>query len=112
MPGRLRPLCSTREGSLEVARGLLYRAATPMKIDETAVGELESLKQLESRIGKILDRHEEVRREKDALARQLLEREAKFDELVKRVHQFEQERRELKGRLEKILSRLNGLDIA
>lgn len=83
-----------------------------MKIDDAAAVELDSLKQLESRIGKILDRHEEVRREKDALAKQLLEKEEQFGQLMNQVRQFEQERRELKTRLEKILSRLNGLDIA
>jgi septal ring factor EnvC (AmiA/AmiB activator) len=83
-----------------------------MKIDDASAAELDSLKQLESRIGKILDRHEEVRREKDALARQLREKEEQFGQLVSQVRLFEQERREVKTRLEKILGRLNGLDIA
>lgn len=83
-----------------------------MKIDESQTTELESLKQLESRIGKILDRHEEVRREKDALAKQLVDRETQFTQLTGQVRQYEQERRDLKARLEKILSRLSGLDIS
>jgi len=74
--------------------------------------DLESLKLLESKIGKILDRHEEVRREKDALAQRLKQQEEKFSQLAGQVKQFEDERRELKTRLEKILNRLNGLDIA
>ena len=74
--------------------------------------DLDSLKQLEGKIGKILDRHEEVRREKDALAQQLKQQEEKFSQLVGQVKQYEDERRELKARLEKILNRLNGLDIS
>lgn len=73
--------------------------------------DIESLKQLESKIGRILDRHEEVRREKDALAQQLREREAMFSQLTGQVKQYEQERRELRTRLEKILERLNGIEI-
>jgi septal ring factor EnvC (AmiA/AmiB activator) len=74
--------------------------------------DLDSLKQLEGKIGKILDRHEEVRREKDALAQRLKQQEEKFAQLAGQVKQYEDERRELKTRLEKILTRLNGLDIA
>ena len=74
--------------------------------------DLESLKQLEGKIGKILDRHEEVRREKDALAQRLKQQEEKFAQLAGQVKQYEEERRELKTRLEKILNRLNGLDIS
>ena len=74
--------------------------------------DLESLKLLESKIGKILDRHEEVRREKDALAQRLKQQEEKFAKLAGQVKQFEDERSELKTRLEKILNRLNGLEIS
>lgn len=74
--------------------------------------DLDSLKQLEGKIGKILDRHEEVRREKDALAQRLKQQEEKFAQLAGQVKQYEEERRELKTRLEKILNRLNGLDIS
>jgi septal ring factor EnvC (AmiA/AmiB activator) len=74
--------------------------------------DLESLKLLETKIGKILDRHEEVRREKDALAQRLKQQEEKFAQLAGQVKQYEDERRELKTRLEKILTRLNGLEIS
>ena len=83
-----------------------------MKIDDDSITELDSLKQLETRIGKILDRHEEVRREKEVLAKQLVDREAEFSHLAGQVRQYEQERRDLKARLEKILTRLSGLDIS
>jgi len=74
--------------------------------------DLESLKLLESKIVKILDRHEEISREKEALAHRLKQQEEKFAQLAGQVKQFEDERRELKTRLEKILQRLNGLDIS
>jgi len=74
--------------------------------------DLENLKVLESKIGKILDRHEEVRREKDALANKLKQQEERVAQMAGRVKQYEDERRELKTRLEKIINRLNGLDIS
>jgi hypothetical protein len=74
--------------------------------------EMESLKLLENKIGKILDRHEEVRRENEALAQKLRQQEEKFQHLSTQVKEYEVERRELKTRLEKILERLNGLGIS
>ena len=68
---------------------------------------------LESKIGKILDRHEEVRREKDALANKASSsRKRNSHRVAGQVKQYEDERRELKARLEKIINRLNGLDIS
>lgn len=97
---------------MKFSQGSFILPPLQMKIDSEQVAELESLKLLEAKIGSILDRHEEVRREKEALARQLKDREAQFVQLSGQVKQYEQERRDLKTRLEKILNRLNGLDIA
>lgn len=83
-----------------------------MKIENTPIMDLESLRLLETKIGRILELHEEVRREKDALVRQLKEREEQFAQLAGQVKQYEHERRELKTRLEKIMSRLNGVDVS
>ncbi len=73
--------------------------------------DLENLKTLEAKITKFLERHEEVRREKDALAQRLKEKEQQFAQLSGQLKQYEQERKEAKSRLEKILGRLNGLDL-
>ena len=73
--------------------------------------DLENLKLLETKITKFLERHEEVRREKEALAQKLKEKEQQFAQLSGQIKQFEQERREMKVRLDKILGRLNGLDL-
>jgi len=73
--------------------------------------ELESLKQLENKINKILEKHEEMRREKEALAQKLKEKEQQAAQLAGQLKQHEQERREIRTRLEKLLARLNGLDL-
>ncbi len=73
--------------------------------------DIENLKILETKITKFLERHEEVRREKDALAQRLKEKENQFAQLSGQLKQYEQERKELKTRLEKLLGRLDGLDL-
>ncbi len=73
--------------------------------------DLESLKLLESKIAKLLDRHEEFRRERDTLAQRLKEKETQFTEVAGQLKQYEQDRKEIKNRLEKILGRLNGIDL-
>jgi hypothetical protein len=64
--------------------------------------ELENLKLLETKIEQFVGHHERVREEHEALVARLKERELK---------QYEQERAELRSRLERILSRLNALDL-
>jgi septal ring factor EnvC (AmiA/AmiB activator) len=72
---------------------------------------LDSLKLLEAKIGEFVDRHEQVRREQDQLREQVRERDKKLAEAVTQLKRFEKERGELRTRLERILGRLNGLDL-
>ncbi|MBI4517086.1 MAG: cell division protein ZapB [Deltaproteobacteria bacterium] len=73
--------------------------------------DLEKLKLLETKIDRFVAEHEKVRQERDALGQRLREREGLFEQLAGQVKQYEQERTELKARLERILSRLDGLDL-
>jgi septal ring factor EnvC (AmiA/AmiB activator) len=72
---------------------------------------LESLKLLESKIGEFVDQHERVRQEQESLAQRLKEREKQLAEATAQLKQYEQERAEIRARLERILSRLEGLDL-
>jgi chromosome segregation ATPase len=72
---------------------------------------LESLKNLEEKIVGVLARHEKVRAEKADLMARLEAQERAYSLLLERVHQYEQERNEMKDRLEKVLDRLAGLDL-
>ena len=73
--------------------------------------DLESLKLLEVRIDQFLDQHEQVREQHDTLQERLKEREVQLVELTAQVKQYEQERSEIRVRLERILSRLGKLDL-
>jgi chromosome segregation ATPase len=72
---------------------------------------LESLKNLEEKIVGVLARHEKVRAEKADLMARLEAQERAYSLLLECVHQYEQERNEMKDRLEKVLDRLAGLDL-
>lgn len=72
---------------------------------------LENLKLLETKIDRLLAQHEKIRQERDVLGQRMKEKEAQFAQLAGQVRQFEQERNDLKTRLERILGRLEGLDL-
>lgn len=71
---------------------------------------LESLKLLEAKLNGFLARHEQVCLEKDDLSGRLREREQEYSALLEQLRQYERERNEIRDRLEKILSRFEGLD--
>lgn len=70
---------------------------------------LESLKLLEEKVNAFLVRYEKLWHEKNMLATRLQEQERAYAALVEQVQQYERERDEVRERLEKILSRFNGL---
>jgi uncharacterized protein YhaN len=72
---------------------------------------LESLKILEEKVVGVLTRHERVRAERADLAARLEAQERAYAMLLERLQQYEQERYEMKERLEKVLHRLTGLDL-
>jgi chromosome segregation ATPase len=65
---------------------------------------VDSLKLLEAQIGEFVDQHERV------LLR-LQDKEQELAEAAVRLRQYEQERSEIKARLERILGRLGSLDL-
>ena len=73
---------------------------------------LESLKVLESKIGEFVDQHERARQEQSALLQRVKEQEKQLAAAAVQLKQHEQERAEIRARLERILSRLEGLDLS
>ncbi|HTY53916.1 MAG TPA: cell division protein ZapB [Candidatus Binataceae bacterium] len=80
---------------------------------------LDRLKELDERIQLFLEKVEKLRRENQALAeratesdRRLAEMSAQLKQLDGDRRQHENERVEIKNRIEKLLERLNGLDFA
>ena len=89
-------------------RPLPYGAAI---LDVSNTMGLESLKILEAKIDQFLGQHEQVREQHDTLLERLEEREKQLAEANEQLKQYEQERSEIRVRLERILSRLGNLDL-
>ena len=70
---------------------------------------LESLKVLETKVADLVSQHERVRQAHDTLQQKVREQEKQLAEANARIKQFEKERDEVKGRLERVLSRLEGI---
>ncbi len=73
--------------------------------------DLENLKLLEAKINQFVDQHERVRGEHESLVQRLQDKERQLAEATAQLKQYEQERSEVRARLERILSRLDGLDL-
>ncbi len=73
--------------------------------------DLESLKLLEAKVEQFVAQHERVREEQGALAQRLLDKERELADATMTLKRYEQERAEIKTRLQRILTRLDGLDL-
>ncbi len=73
--------------------------------------DIESLKLLETRIDDILTQHAAVTAERDRLREQLAQTQARLDDTAAQLRQQEQERAAVKAHVERIMSRLDGLDL-
>ncbi len=74
--------------------------------------DLENLTELEAKINQFLDQHERARTEHESLLQRLREKDKQLAEIAAQLKQYEQERSEIRARLERILSRLEGLDLS
>lgn len=73
---------------------------------------LESLKLLETKVAELVSQHERARQANEALQQKLKEQEKQLADTTTRLKQLEKEREEVKGRLEKVLSRIDGVDLS
>lgn len=72
---------------------------------------IDVLKELDERIQASVNRIQQLQRENEQLAKQLAESEHRYQEAAGQVREHETARNEVKGRLEKILARFDGLDL-
>jgi septal ring factor EnvC (AmiA/AmiB activator) len=72
---------------------------------------IDVLTELDERIQASVNRIQQLQRENEMLARRLAESEQRFNEVASQLKEHETERSEIKTRIEKILSRFDGLDL-
>ncbi len=70
-----------------------------------------SLKLLEEKLNEMLERHERLCQEKAVLTQRLSEQQQANGRLREQLQQYEQEREEIRTKLERILSQFDGLGI-
>jgi septal ring factor EnvC (AmiA/AmiB activator) len=72
---------------------------------------LENLDQIEAKINRLIEQHERVKKEKEAMEIKLQQRESEWHHLKGQLRQYERERIELRERLDRILGQFTSLDL-
>ena len=72
---------------------------------------LDNLEQLEAKVNQLLERHEQIKKEKELAEKRFKHKETEWHQLKGQLRQYERERSELRDKLEKILGRFERLDL-
>ena len=71
-----------------------------------------NIEQLEATINRLLETHERVKTEKQAIEKKLQQKESEWHHLKGQVRQYERERIEIREKLDKIMGQFASLDLA
>jgi chromosome segregation ATPase len=71
-----------------------------------------NIEKLEATIERLLENHERVKTEKEAIEEKLREKESEWHHLKGQIRQYERERVELREKLDKILGQFASLQLA
>jgi len=72
---------------------------------------LDHIEQLETKVMRLIERHERVKKEKESVEKRLQQRESEWHNLKGQIRQYERERVELKEKLDKILGQFASLEL-
>jgi predicted nucleic acid-binding Zn-ribbon protein len=72
----------------------------------------DSVEQLETTINRLLEKHERMRREKEAMEKKLQQKESEWHHLKGQIRQYERERIEFREKLDKIIGQFASMDLA
>lgn len=73
---------------------------------------LQKIDQLEAKIDRLLEKHERMRSEKEAIEKKLQQKESEWHHLKGQIRQYERERIELREKLDKIIGQFANLQLA
>jgi cell division protein ZapA len=72
---------------------------------------LDNIEQLETKVMRLIERHERIKREKESVEKRLQQKESEWHHLKGQIRQYERERVELREKLDKILGQFASLDL-
>ena len=72
----------------------------------------DNVEQIEATINRLIEKHERMKRDKEAIEKKLQQRESEWHHLKGQLRQYERERIELREKLDKIIGQFNGLNLA
>ena len=72
---------------------------------------LDHIEQLETKVMRLIEKHERVKKEKESVEKRLQQKESEWHHLKGQIRQYEHERVELKEKLDKILGQFASLDL-
>ena len=70
-----------------------------------------NIEQLEATINRLLETHERIKTEKQAIEKKLQQKESEWHHLKGQVRQYERERIEIREKLDKIMGQFASLDL-
>jgi predicted nuclease with TOPRIM domain len=73
---------------------------------------LENVEHLEATINRLLEKHERMKKDKEAVEKKLEQKESEWHHLKGQLRQYERERMELREKLDKIIGQFAGMDIS
>jgi septal ring factor EnvC (AmiA/AmiB activator) len=71
-----------------------------------------NIEQLEGTINRLLEKHEQIKKEKEVMEKKLQQKESEWHHLKGQIRQYERERVELREKLDKIMVHFASLDLA
>ena len=72
---------------------------------------LDNIEQLESKVNRLIEKHERIKKEKESVEKKLQQKESEWHHLKGQIRQYERERVELRDKLDKILGQFASLDL-
>ena len=72
---------------------------------------LDNVEQLEATINRLLEKHERMKKEKEAFEKKLQQKESDWHHLKGQIRQYERERIELREKLDKIIGQFASLNL-
>lgn len=73
---------------------------------------LRNIEQLEATIDRLLENHQRIKNEKEAIEKKLQQKEGEWHHLKGQIRQYERERIELREKLDKIIGQFANLQLA